>query len=467
MALGVWSRRAFLGMGSALGIPRIGGNASPELKGLDAMQTAAQAVAGRPADEVAQDEFYWREIQSAFKLDRTLINLNNGFTCPCPRVVLEAAWRYMDIINMLPYTYQAMVARNIQTIRRRMAAEFGCDEDELALTRGASESMQIVQNGLDLAPGDEVITTEQDYPRMLTTWDQRVRRDKIQVTRLQFPVPATQDQLYQLFEKAITPQTKVFHFCHITNLSGQLFPVQRLSRLARSRGIATIVDGGHALAHFPFRLRDLECDAYGTSLHKWLLAPIGNGCLYVRRDMIPRFWPLQAAPDRQTNDIRKFEAIGTHPWALRAALGEALAFHQAIGAERKAARLRYLTLRWANALRHEPRIRILSNLGEPAEIWGVAMVGIDGISAPALSRFMMDKYRIVINAVVGGTYPNQVFDYEGLRVTPNVYTTTEEIDTFVTAMRDAVTNGVPAAAVGARGIELDHMAALDEPGAEA
>ena len=466
MALGMWSRRAFLGMGSTLGITRMGRNASPELKGLDAMRAAAQAVAGRSPDEVAQDELYWREIQSAFKLDRTLINLNNGFTCPCPRVVLEAVWRYMDIINMLPYTYQGMVSRNIQTIRRRMAAEFGCDEDELALTRGASESMQIVQNGLDLRAGDEVITTEQDYPRMLTTWDQRVRRENIKVTRLQFPVPATQDQLYRLFENAITPQTKVFHFCHITNLSGQLFPVQRLARLARSRGIITIVDGGHALAHFPFRLRDLECDAYGTSLHKWLLAPIGNGCLYVRRDMIPKFWPLQAAPDRQTNDIRKFEAIGTHPWAIRAALGEALAFHQAIGAERKAARLRYLTLRWANALRSEPRIRVLSNLGEPAETWGVAMVGIEGIGAPALSRFMMDKYRIVINAVVGGTYPNQVFDYEGLRVTPNVYTTTEEIDTFVTAMRDAVHNGVPATTVGGHGVELDDLAALDEPGAE-
>ena len=248
---------------------------------------------------------------------------------------------------MLPVHYQTMVARNIQTIRRRMAAEFGCGEDELALTRGASESLQIVQMGLDLEPGDEVITTEQDYGRMLTTWDQRVRRDKIKVTRLQFPVPTTQDDLYERFEKAITPRTKAFHFCHITNLSAQMFPVQRLSRLARSKGIVTIVDGAHALGQFPFKLRELECDAYGVSLHKWLLAPIGNGCLYVRREMIPKFWPLQAAPDRQTNDIRKFEAIGTHPWPLRAALGEALVYHQAIGAERKAARLRYLTLRWA------------------------------------------------------------------------------------------------------------------------
>ena len=462
MAFDRWSRRAFLRLASALGAG-VGPAAFDEARGFGAVMAAAQNVAGRPAADVAQDEFYWREIQSAFKLDRTLINLNNGFTCPAPRVVIEAVFRYMDIINMLPYTYQGMIARNIVTVRRRLAAEFGCDEDELALTRGASESLQIVQNGIDLEPGDEVLTTEQDYPRMLTTWDQRVRRDKIKVIRLQFSVPATQDQLYQLFEKAITPQTKVFHFCHITNLTGQLFPVQRLSRLARSRRIVTIVDGGHALGHFPFALRDLECDAYGTSLHKWLLAPIGNGCLYVRRDMIPRFWPLQAAPDRQSSDIRKFEAIGTHPWAIRAALGEALAFHQAIGAERKAARLRYLTLRWANALKAEPGVRILSNLGEPAETWGVAMVGIDGISAPALSRFMMDKYRIVINAVVGGTYPNQVFDYEGLRVTPNVYTTTEEIDTFITAMRDALKNGVPAVAKMRRDGDPDAFAVGDEP----
>src|SRR4030042_628328 len=181
---------------------------------------------------------------------------------------LEAVFRYMDMINMLPVHYQGMVASNAQTIRRRMANEFGCDPEEMALTRGASEALQIVQNGIDLKAGDEGITTEQDYPRVLTTWGQRRRREAIKVTRLQFPVPATQDYLYNMFEKAITPRTRVFHFCHITNLTAQLFPVQRLSRLARAKGIGTIVDGAHALGHFPFKLRDLECDAYGVSLHK-------------------------------------------------------------------------------------------------------------------------------------------------------------------------------------------------------
>jgi isopenicillin-N epimerase len=442
----MWNRRDFLRMGalgSATLIPKA-------FNSIEQVAAASAAVADRAPDEVAQDEFYWREIQEAFTLDRTLTNLNNGNTCPSPRVVHEAVKRYMDMANMLPVQYNGMIGRNVSTVRRRMAAEFGCDVSELALTRNASESMQIAQNGIDMNPGDEVVTTEQDYPRMLTTWDQRMRRDKIKVTRIQFPVPTTQDDLYQRLEKAITPQTKVLHFCHITNLTGQLFPVQRLARLARSRGILTMVDGAHALAHFPFKLRDLECDYYGVSLHKWLLAPIGNGLLYVRKENIAKTWPLQAVPDRQANDISKFEQIGTHPEALRAAVAEALAFHQAIGIERKAARLRYLTLRWANAIKSHPKVKILSNL-DAGQTWGVAMVGIEGIDPRALSQHMMDRYRIVVNAVVGGTPPQQVFDYSGLRVTPNVYTTLEEVDTFAQAMLDVAKNGLPPAPAGRGG----------------
>ena len=287
-----------------------------------------------------------------------------------------------------------------------------------------------------------------------------MRREGIKVTRLQFPVPTTQDHLFNLFEKAITPQTKVLHFCHITNLTAQLFPVQRIARLARSKGIVTIVDGAHALGHFPFKLRDLECDAYGVSLHKWLLAPIGNGCLYVRWEMIPKFWPLQAAPEQQDDDIRKFEAIGTHPWGIRAALGEALAYHQAIGAERKAARMRYLTLRWANALKKYPRVKILTDLSDPPQAWGVAAVNIEGIDVRSLAKFLREKYRIIAVPLVGGAPPNQVFDYQALRISPNIYTTLEEIDTFVEAMEDAVKNGVeedvfpPEAGAVSRGMNL-------------
>ena len=434
-----WSRRSFLRAAGAAGTVA---SATRGLN-LERVLAASQSVAGRSPEDVAKDEFYWREIQMDFELDRTIINLNNGFTCPTSRMALESEIRFLHMINMAPIFYQGPVAERIQTIRVRMAEEFGCEPEEMALTRGASESLQIVQNGIDLKAGDEVVTTEQDYPRMLTTWDQRMRRENIKVHRLQFPVPTTGDDLYHRFEQAITPQTKVFHFTHVTNLTAQMFPVARLSRLARSRGIVTIVDGAHALGQFPFKLRDLECDAYGVSLHKWLLAPIGNGCLYVRKEMIPKFWPLQAAPEQQDDDIRKFEAIGTHPWAIRAALGEALAYHQAIGGERKAARLRYLTLRWANALKVHPRIKILTDLSEPAQAWAIAAVNIEGIDVADLSKFLMDKYRIIVVALKGGAPPNQVFDYQCLRISPNIYTTLEEIDTFVGAMEDALKNGVP------------------------
>ena len=210
------TRRDFLNKSAAFGMTAYAAKSG----GLDGIKAASQSMADKSPEEIAQDEFFWREVQLGFKLDRTLTNLNNGFTAPCPRVVLEAECRYLELINLLPVHYQRMVQSNIETIRRRMAAEFGCEPEEMALTRGASESLQIAQNGLDLEPGDEVITTDQDYPRMLTTWDQRRRRDGIKVTRFQFPVPTTQDDLYQRFEKAITPKTKVFHFTHITNLDG-------------------------------------------------------------------------------------------------------------------------------------------------------------------------------------------------------------------------------------------------------
>jgi selenocysteine lyase/cysteine desulfurase len=427
------SRRAFLRMTSAAGSAAYALNSY----GIENLLAGSAQLAGRSAEDVAQDEFYWREIQHGFDVDKTLINLNNGNSCPSPRAVHLALKQYLDFSNQAPVRYRGMLEQNKETARRRLAAEFGCDKEELAITRNSSEALQIAQNGLDLKPGDEVITTEQDYGRMLTTWDQRARREKIKITRINFPVPTTQDDLYQRFANAITPQTKVLHFCHITNLTGQHFPVKRLSRMARERGILTIVDGAHAFAHFPFKLADLDCDYYGTSLHKWLLAPHNTGFLYVRRDRIAPTWPLTAAPARSTTDIRKFEEVGTIAAAPFAAINEALAYHQAIGVERKAARLRYLTMRWANRLKGNPRVQFHSSMA-PGETFGLATVGIQGIAAADINRFMWDKYRIITTAITRD-------DYQGIRVTPNIYMTLEEMDTFASAMEDLLTNGLPAA----------------------
>src|SRR6058998_104941 len=340
------------------------GTGIPALKddGLDRLLGVVHGADGRLPADVARDEDFWLGIQQAFTLDRTLINLNNGGVSPSPRVVQEAMRRYLEYSNTAPvYTMWQVLEPEIEAVRRRLAASFGCDPEEMAITRNASEALEIVQLGIPLERGDEVLTTNQDYPRMLTTWHQRERREGIVLKEIGFPVPPpSQDDLADRIERAITPKTKVIHICHITNLTGQLFPVRDIARMARARGIQTVVDGAHAFAHFPFKVSDLECDYYGCSLHKWLLAPVGTGFLYVRRENIAKLWPLTPAAASKADNIRKFEEIGTHPAANHNAIAEALAFHRAIGIERKAARLRYLNERWATRVEKLPGVKILN-----------------------------------------------------------------------------------------------------------
>src|SRR5215467_7315500 len=277
--------------------------------GIQRILAAARAASGVNPDEMAANEDFWREIQEAFTVDRSLINLNNGGVSPSPRVVQDALQRHLAFSNEAPvHTMWRVLEPQIETVRQRLARNFGCDPEELAITRNASESLEICILGLDLKPGDEVLTTNQDYPRMLTSWRQRERRDGIKLKTISFPVPPpSMDDLRQRFEAAITPRTKVIQVCHITNLTGQIFPIKEICRMGRQRGIEVIVDGAHAFAHFPFKHSELDCDYYGTSLHKWLLAPHGTGFLYVKKSKIAKLWPLMAAEQKQDDNIRKFE----------------------------------------------------------------------------------------------------------------------------------------------------------------
>ena len=423
----MFTRRAFL---QSTGSAGIAAAVAFRDDGFSRVEAAARHVEGRPLEDVAADENYWREIQQAFTLDRTIINLNNGGCCPSPRVVHEAFKRYLDISNQAPvYHMWQVLEPNIESVRRRLAAAFGCEADEMAITRNASEALQIAQLGIDLKPGDEVVTTNQDYGRMLDTWEQRVRRDGIKLSKVSFPVPPkSMDVLADRLLSAITPATKVLHFCHITNLTGQIFPVKKIADEARRRGIKTVVDGAHAFGHFPFKVSDLGCDYYGTSLHKWLLAPIGTGFLYVRRENIASLWPLTPAAASRSNDIRKFEEIGTHPAANHNAIAEALTFHEGIGIERKSARLRYLRDRWAMRLGKNAKVKIHTNL-DPAHSCAIGCVQIVGVSTPKVVSTLWEKWRIIATPIVHA-------EYEGLRVTPNVYTTLEEVDTFASAMEE-------------------------------
>jgi selenocysteine lyase/cysteine desulfurase len=396
------------------------------------------AVAHRPAALLADDEDFWREIQNAFTVDRALINLNNGGVSPSPRIVQEAMRRYLEFSNQAPViTMWQVLEPEIESVRQRLAADFGCDAEEMAITRNASEALEIVQLGLPLERGDEVLTTTQDYPRMITTWQQRERRDGIVLKQIPFPVPpASADDLARRFEEAITPRTKVIHVCHITNLTGQIFPIKKICQMGRARGIEVIVDGAHAYAHFPFTRDDLDCDYYGTSLHKWLLAPHGTGFLYVRKAKIPGVWPMMAAPPEMNANIRKFEEIGTHPAANHNAIAEALTFHQGIGAERKAARLRFLRDRWAKRLEQVPGVKILTS-SDAKQACGLASFTPGALDVVKLTGYLWDKHRIIVTAIA---HP----EFNCIRVTPNVYTLVQEIDRFAEVVEETVRKGIPA-----------------------
>lgn len=401
------------------------------------IRDAAQGIAHLSPEQAAQDEDFWFQVRHAFTIDRNQINLNSGSVSPAPRVVQEAVRQYDTIVNMSPSLWvDDLLIPQRENIRQRLAGLFGCDPEELAITRNTTESLEIVQLGLDLKRGDEVVTTTQDYPSMLTAWRQRERRDGMVLKTVPFPVPPDSlDDLVARVERAITPRTRVVHICHVTYTSGQIFPVKRICDMSRARGIETIVDGAHGFAHFPFTRDDLGCDYYGTSLHKWLTAPVGTGFLYVRKEKIPAIWPLMPAPASMDGDIRKFEAIGTHPVSNRNAIAEAITFHESLGPERKAARLRLLKDRWVDRVRQLPRVRVLTP-SDPAQSCAIATMRIEGIGAQALTDWLQAKHRIHVR-------PRFVEnEWEGIRVTPNVFTTLAEVDRFAEAIGEAAAKGV-------------------------
>ncbi|MGK2935621.1 MAG: aminotransferase class V-fold PLP-dependent enzyme [Gemmatimonadaceae bacterium] len=398
---------------------------------------AEEVAGGRLPSVVADDEAYWAEIQRAFDADRTMINLNNGGVSPTPSHVLEAMIRDLRFTNELPVEHMWRVLEpRIESVRRDLARDFGCDPEEMAITRNASEALETLIFGIDLKAGDEVLLTNQNYGRMITSWEQRARREGIVVKQISFDVPPpSMSYLVRQFEKAITPRTRVIEVTHITNLTGQIMPVREIVELARSRGIEVFVDGAHAYAHFPFKRDDLGCDYYGTSLHKWLLAPIGTGFLYVKKEKQRGLWPLMAAGPELDDNVRKYEEIGTHPAANHNAISAALAFHRGIGAERKAARLRLLRDRWAKRLAEaSDRVHVLTHLDD-RNSGAIALFNVDGIESGALGAWLMAKHRIV-------TTPIAHKEYSGLRITPNVYTTLDEVDTFADKVLIAISRGI-------------------------
>src|SRR6187401_2877503 len=430
------TRRNFISLaGKGLGLAALSSSTVAAL--LKTVEAATKTVAHLSPEDAAIDEDYWATIQNSFSVGRGIINLNNGGVSPSPRIVTEALVRYIwEQEDATAYTMWQILEPQSETIRNGLSELFGCDHEEIAITRNASESLETLLMGMDFKPGDEILTTTQDYPRMLTTLRQREKRENLKLKLIQIPIPPKNlNEISSAFEKGITDRTRLILIAHQVNITGQITPVKAVCQMARGKGIETIVDGAHSFAQFQFQQKDLGCDYFGTSLHKWLYAPKGTGMLYVKRDRIEKLWPLMAAEAQQTSDIRKFEEIGTHSAAPKLAIGEALLFHNGIGGKRKEARLRYLSRYWMNRLKDVPKIRFNTSF-DANQSCAIANVHIEATNPKALAKYLFDKHHIF-------AVPIMHQEFQGIRITPNLYTTLGELDRFCEQMELIARKGLP------------------------
>ena len=404
---------------------------------LEDIHSATRRIDHLSPAEVATDEDFWFTIQNAFTVTRGIINLNNGGVSPSPRIVTEAVVRYTwQQEDATAYTMWQILEPQSETIRTGLADLFGCDREEIAITRNASESLEALLFGMDFKPGDEILTTTQDYPRMLTTLRQRELREGLVLKLVKIPIaPKSLDEITAAFERGITNKTRLILISHMINLTGQITPVRQVCELARSRGIETIVDGAHSFAQFDFKQTDLGCDYFGTSLHKWLFAPKGSGMLYIKREKIEKIWPLYAAEKKQASDIRKFEEIGTHSAAPRLAIGEAILFQNGIGSQRKEARLRYLSRYWMNRLKDLPKVSFNTSFANDQSC-AIGNVQVEGMNPSEVGNYLMSAHKIFTTPIIHA-------EFRGLRITPNVYTTLKELDRFCDAMELVARKGIP------------------------
>lgn len=397
------------------------------------IERAQQTIAGFSPEQAAADEDFWSVISQAYTVNPSIINLNNGGVSPSPKVVQDAVERFNKLSNEAPSYYMwRILDQGREPLRMKLANLAGADPEEIAVNRNATEALNTVIFGLDLKAGDEVIGTKQDYPNMIQAWRQREMRESIKYTQISFNFPIEDDAaIVDAFAKAITPKTKVLHITHVINWVGQILPVRKICDMARSKGITTIVDGAHSFGLLDFKIPELGCDYFGTSLHKFLSAPIGSGMLWIRKDKIANIWPLVCNDKPRSTDIRKFETLGTRSFPIEQGIGEAINFHEAIGSKKKEARIRYLKDYWATKVKDLPGVKIHTSF-KPDYACSICGVSIDGMTPGELDSALFSKYKI---HTVGIVWEN----ISCVRITPHVYTRTIDLDRLVKAITEIAT----------------------------
>lgn len=394
------------------------------------LQSALVEAEQKPLEVIAADEEFWMVIKNAYTASANLINLNNGGVSPSPKVVQDAVERYNALSNEAPSYYMwRILDKGREGLRTKLAALAGCDAEEIAINRNTTEGLDTIIHGLDLQAGDEVVLTRQDYPNMINAWKQREKRHGIALKWVELELP-TEDENYlvEKYTAQFTDKTKIVQVNHIINWTGHINPVKKIADAAHAQGIEVMIDGAHTFGHFEFNIPDLGGDYFATSLHKWLCAPFGSGMLWVKKEKIKNIWPLMANDNPRSDDIRKFEALGTRSFPIEQAIGQAIDFHLMIGPARKEARLRYLKDYWLTRVMQHPKLIANTSL-DPRFSCGIANVRIDGMDAIAMENYLFTHKNIHCVAI---NWEN----IHGIRIAPHVYTTTKELDLLVEGLNE-------------------------------
>ncbi|HMO40620.1 MAG TPA: aminotransferase class V-fold PLP-dependent enzyme [Saprospiraceae bacterium] len=410
-------------------LPVLGLAAPAIFKNLDKWVSSVEQLT---PTEAAENEDFWLQIRSGYRIKPDYINLENGYYCFMPQETLENFIHHVREVNYQGSHYMRTVQwANKRSMAEKLAELAGCTSEELIITRNTTESLDMVIGGLHWQPDDEAVMAQQDYGAMLNMFQLQAKRHGVVNKIISVPNhPVSDDEIVQLYASAITPKTRLLMVCHMINITGQILPIRKICDMAHSKGVQVLVDGAHAFAHIRFSVKELDCDYYGCSLHKWLSTPLGAGLLHLKKEHIPNVWPLFGEMGHTDDDIRRLNHIGTHPVHTDLAIGNAIEYYLRLGPERKEARLRYLQQYWTKQVRDLPHI-VLNTPAEPHRACAIANVGVKSKTPRELADTLMQKYRI-------WTVPIDNAGVQGCRITPNVYTTTKELDTFVRALKELV-----------------------------
>jgi selenocysteine lyase/cysteine desulfurase len=375
-------------------------------------------------------EDVWDIIRAGYRIKPDYINLENGYYCFLPEEILEKYISHIREVNYQASFYMRGVQVENKAKSAAMLAKLvGATPEEVVLTRNTTESLDLIISGYPWEEGDEAVFANQDYGSMKTMFEMASNRWGIKTVKVDIPIhPKDDEEVVEVYRKAITPKTRLIMVPHIVNITGHILPVRKIADMAHANGVEIMLDGAHAVGHFDFNMHDLDCDYYGSSLHKWLSVPLGAGMLYVKKDKISKIQPLLAPFDLSLKTIRYLNHIGTHPAATDLSVINAIEFQNKIGAKRKEERLRFLQKYWSDQVRNHPGITV-NTPEDPKRSCGIGNVWVEKFAPSDMGKTLMEKYKIF-------TAPIDGWGVRGVRVSPNIYTTTAELDQLVRALKE-------------------------------